>query len=246
MGPYLLASFLLLLAIPDSVLPQEQEIVSQQPEESPFDVGPVGDCRIPQTSYCMDVVTYEVPASIAELTSFIEFEIMGTAEEMQDDQGPGSCKDVYKETLCRKKFPRCSTEQNQVYYEAVQNCEDRLRSSCDEAIVRLVIKLGYCNSTQFDLHSGQGSCRSLSSYNQTGELQHCNSLESNILISDWMYEYIRLVDLTLQNSLYLSGGAHQRCWLRYGNFLCGALGQCLGGRVQLLNTQEDCEAVLNW
>lgn len=225
------------------VLPQEQEI-SQQPVGSAFDVGPIAGCQVPLTTYCTDI-TYEVPASIAELTEFIEFELRNIVdpEDGQRDPGAGDCRDVYKQTLCRNRFPRCSTQNNQVYFEASENCEERLRESCADR-ASSVIKLGYCNSTQLNLHSG--SCQRLSSYDQAGELQHCNLLDRDILVSDWMYEHIRQVDLKLQQDFPLILSSQSECWERYRNFLCSAVGQCVGSRIQLINTQETCEAVLNW
>lgn len=238
-------SLVLFLHMWSCVFPQEQEI-SQQPVGSPFDVGPIEGCQVPQTTYCTDI-TYEVPDSIAELTEFIEFELRNVVEPVdgQNDLGAGNCRDdLYKQTLCRNKFPRCSTQQNQVYFEALENCEERLREGCADR-ASSVIKLGYCNSTQLNLHSG--SCQRLSSYDQARELQHCNLLDRDILVSDWMYEHIRKVDLKLQEDFSFNYFSSQReCWQRYRNFLCSAVGQCVGSRIQLINTQETCEAVLNW
>lgn len=230
--------FLLFLQL-CSCVPQQLEI-SQQPEGSPFDVGPQESCQVPQTTYCTDV-TYQVPASIARLTEFIEFEIRNIVEPADDQSVPQDCIIVYKETLCHKKFPRCLSQLNQVYFETSVNCEERLRRSCPNR-VDSVIKLGYCNTTEFILHSG--SCRSLSSSN---ELQHCNLLERDILVSDWMFEYIRQVDLNLQQEYPLRLLSSQsECWQRYRNFLCSAVGRCVGSRVQLVNTMETCEEVLTW
>ena len=233
---------ILLSLWPNCVLPQEQEVSSLRPEENPFDVGPINSCQVPQTTFC-SMVTYEVPAPIAKLTDFIEMEIRSTVEDPADDQEEvQECMEVYKETLCRKQFPRCSAQDNLVYFEAVENCEERLRNLCPD-VASAVIKLEYCSSTQLNLYSG--SCRRLSSYNNT--LQHCNLLERDILVSDWMYERIRQVDLKLQQEFGLSYLSSQPdCWQKYRNFQCGAVGECVGDRTQLINSREACEAVLNW
>lgn len=187
-----LSTLVLCLIFSSYVLPQEQVL-----SEAGFDVGPVGSCKAPETAYCIEI-TYDVPAPIARLTEVIEFEIRNTVEppDSVDDAGP--CREILKETLCRKKFPRCSTQDNQVYYENPENCEERLSNNCNQRQAGSLIKLGYCESTQANLHSG--SCRTLSSYDQDNELQHCNLLDSDIQISDWMYSHIYQVNQQLQQS----------------------------------------------
>ena len=233
-----LVVFVLCLTFPTYVLPQEQVISGEG-----FDVGPVESCRVPETAYCTEI-TYDVPAPIARLAEVIEFEIRNTVESPDSVDDMGACRDILKETLCRKKFPRCSTQENQVYYENSVNCEERLRNNCIQRQADSLIKLGYCEGTQANLHSG--SCRTLSSYDQNNELEHCNLLDSDILISDWMYSHIYQIDKQLQlSNLPLLRHQHN-CWQLYTNFLCSAVGQCVGNRVQLINTQEMCEAVISW
>lgn len=175
-------------------------------------------------------------------------EIRSTVDGPGDDQEQDQeCMEVYKEALCRKQFPRCSTQNNLVYFEAVDNCAERLRNHCPDIMADAVIKLEYCNSTQLNLHSG--SCRTLSSYinDSNNGLQQCNMLDRDILVSDWMYERIRQVDLKLQQEFGLSYlSAQQDCWEKYRNFQCGAVGECVGDRTLLINSLETCQAVLNW
>lgn len=231
-----LQAFFLLLS--GYVLPQGQEVSAG----SPFDAGSVVGCEVPQTSYCTGI-TYEVPSSIAWLTEVIEFEIRNTVDpEGLGDRG--MCTAIFKETLCRKKFPRCSSEQNQVFFETSDNCEERLRSNCQPRLANSLVEVGRCNATQTSLRSG--SCRTLSSYNQDGDLQHCNLLGRDMHVSDWMYEYVKQVDLELQQSFHKILGHQLECWQQYRNFLCGAVGDCVGDRVWLINTMDTCQSVIDW
>lgn len=239
----LVLRLLLFLHLSCSVLPLQQDIFSQQPEGSQFNVGQIEDCLVPQTTYCTDI-TYQVPASIAWLTEFIEVEIRDIVDGPDGPDLGNACRDVYKETLCRNKFPSCSRQHNRVYFEVAENCKKRLRDNCAD-IASSVIKLGHCNSTELNLHSG--SCRRLSSHDDANQLQHCNLLEGDIFVSDWMYEYIRRLDLKLQEDFSTQILSFQpECWQQYRDFLCGAVGQCVGSSIQLINTQETCEAILNW
>lgn len=204
---------------------------------SPFDTGLLGDCEVPATNYCTGI-TYEVPAVFSRLTAFIEFEIKESVEVLEEDHP--TCVAAYKDTVCRKKFPRCSIERNQVYFERSENCEQRLRSECaDQA--NALIQSGFCNYTELNLDSG--SCRSLSSRNHSNELHQCNLLEGDILVSDWMYEYIKQIDSVLNESFIRFP---TNCWQKYRIFLCSVSGHCVGNRIQLINTREMCQAVLNW
>lgn len=223
-------------------LPQEQDISSQP--KNPFDAGAVSSCEVPETRYCADYVTYQVPSSIAWLAVIKDNKISNTIEPMEDDLSDSQCNiEILKETWCKKEFPRCSdsVESNQVLFEAPENCEERLRSSnCVQA--DSIIKRGFCQSSQSTLHSG--SCRTLSSHDQVGELQQCSALGEDVQVSDWMFHYISRVDMELRSGVLVR--QTQECWQLYRNFLCGAVGECVGERVRMINTQEMCQAILNW
>lgn len=105
-----LLAMLLWLATFHSVWPQDERIFSD-PEagggqlQRGLDVGRVDSCERPRTSYCTEV-EYEVPAAVSWLTEVIEYEIRNTVDPQDSEDDLGTCRDVLKETLCRKKFPR--------------------------------------------------------------------------------------------------------------------------------------------
>ena len=228
-------SFLLVLGC---VVPLEHELVSQAETlaTSALDVGSTEACEVPTTNFCG--IDYEVPAPIASLAESIESEIRTTV----DSDDSEACRSVFKEALCRKRFPRCSTSTNQVFFEPLDNCVEELSNNCAEQ-ASSYIESGLCNSTLSALLSG--SCRRLSEHDQASNfLQHCNQLERDIFVTDWMYEHIKQVDFQLQQATFLR--SQKTCWQEYRNFQCSAMGECTGNRVHLINTQGICERVINW
>ncbi len=200
-------------------------------------IGSVQECTTiaDDINYCSEYVTYEVPASIAWLAEIIESDIRNRVETPDI----GNCREVLKETYCKKKFPRCSMENNMVVFERSANCTERLQRNCATQAASL-IKVGFCNITQAPLDSG--TCEALSGYT---DLQHCSLLGTGLHVSNWMYQYILQTDLELQRSFQFLGN-QMECWELYRGFICTSLGRCVGEQVHLTNTQEMCESVLNW
>ena len=177
---------LTILQLGSFVLPQNQHISSEPSGQTGFVIGRVDSCETPTTTYC-DEVSYAVPSSIAWLTEVIEYEIRNKVEP-EDAEGDLNleCKDVLKETFCKKKFPRCSPGENRVFFETSENCTHRLQENCGRRGESL-IRAGLCNVVDAELRSE--TCLPLSEHGQV-QLQHCNLMERDTLVSDWMYQYI--------------------------------------------------------
>lgn len=207
---------------------------------SSLDIGSVRECIFAEEiNYCSEYVTYEVPSSIAWLANIIEAEIRNKVEGPDLGADVEMCRETLKETYCRKRFPSCSSENNLVTFGRSENCVARMQMNCVD-LAGSIIKAGLCNITQAPLHDG--SCRALSDHS---DLQHCNQLETDLHISNWMHRYVQLTDLELQQSAQILG-AQEQCWELYTTFTCSFLGHCAGERVLLTNTLEMCQSILDW
>ena len=232
-----LLSSVVIFGIWNGVHPQEQRIISSRSTLF-VDIGSIQQCAVADDiSYCSEYVTYEVPASIAWLANIIDSDIRSRVEN--PDLDDGECREILKETYCKKRFPRCSMENSMVLFETSENCAERLQSSCPDRASSL-IEVGYCNFTQAALNSG--TCNALSGHE---DLQHCNMLENNHHVSNWMHQYVWQTDLELQQDFRFLG-THLECWELYRDFMCSYIGRCVGQRVQLINNQEMCDSILNW
>ena len=215
-------------------MPQDQQI-----ENDVFDAGEVGACMVPQTLYCSEI-RHQVPASIARLAQIIEIEIRSAVEPDGGDISTG-CKEIIKETLCKQRFPICSPVLSTVTFTSSDNCEERLRDSCSGSVFNQLIGKGFCNYSQSSFQAG--SC----SRNFSDQLQHCNMLiHEGIQVTDWMHQYIRHLDMSLQDESYNTLRYNSVCWHKYTSYFCNFNGKCTGNRIHLINTYEICESLHDW
>ena len=236
----------LLLRLSGQALPQDEQI-SSGPSTSYRSSNEVlaDSCKMPATSsssssvvYCSEVVNYTVPSPIARIAEFLDHEVMGTVEAIED--ASSVCKDVLKETYCKRKFPRCSSDQ--VLFEIPHNCAERLEDSCGD-LGRSLINDNFC-ATEVQAPLRSGECRPLTSYDTKGSLQYCGRLEQSLHVSEWMYQYILQVDVELDREILLTSPT--MCWERYQNFFCSAVGNCTGENVEQVNTVERCKSIPQW
>ena len=205
-----------------------------------FDAGPVNSCEIPATNFCLGV-DYRVPSSVARLAPIIEEEIRGQYEMTREDM---DCATAVRDIQCAQRFPRCSDDgaELQVTLSSL-NCNERL-SVCSSDVRSLLDEQGFCmlgGTSRID------ECRPVTEYGH--QFQSCpNSM--NWRVTKWMYDVVNHTDIQVTEQLQGAlGGVDFQCRQKYAHFACQFIGRCTleeVPRVELVNTYEQCEDVVNW
>ena len=229
------------LAVLCSAVPLDrrtEEVAMQLPAR--FDAGPVNSCEIPATNFCS--VDYSVPTSVARLTLVIEEEIRNIYER---DRANGlECAQALRDIRCAQRFPRCSADNTQVTVSSL-NCT-KMISVCPRAIQMMLQAEGFCtlNST-----SVIGECKAVTEYGY--QFRHCPMGSSNNWhVTRWMHDIMVHADVQLAAQFNGTlGNADPECRRMYATYLCQFMGRCtshLAPRVEVVNTYEMCEDVINW
>lgn len=238
----LLASLLLLIfstPILQGLSQENQNHGIITPELNPFDGGAVGSCEVPTTSYC-DAVDYPVPTTIARLAAIIE---NGIRREVRG-QGATDCAAAYKQVLCRMRFPRCQdpVEGTENQYSTVslnsQDCSTLTDAGCIPALTQVCMSL-----TQGTVPAT--GCRPVSELLRDYTFTACDmeSLQSTP-VTEWMLEYMKFADRTARGVLYMD----VHCGQNLATFMCNSIGRCTedGNRIEIVNSYEKCNDVLDW
>ena len=231
------------LAVLCSAVPLERrtrEEVAMQPPAR-FDAGPVNSCEIPATNFCS--IDYSVPTSVARsLTLVIEEEIRNQYE-MDKVNGP-ECAQALRDIRCAQRFPRCSADNTQVTVSSL-NCT-KMISVCPSDIQTMLQAEGFCtlNST-----SVIGECKAVAEYGY--QFRQCPMGSSNNwYVTRWMHDV--MVHADVQLAAQFNGtlrNTNPECKRKYATYFCQFMGRCTSHvqpRVEVVNTYEMCEDVINW
>ena len=206
-----------------------------------FDAGPVNSCEIPNTTICS--VDYSVPTSVASLTPVIEEEIQN--QYKVDNASSGlACAQALREIRCAQRFPRCSEDGTEVTLSSL-NCTAMI-SVCSSLIQNILQEEGFCTLGNT---SRIGECQPVTEYGY--QFRHCPMGSSDSwCVTRWMYNIMMHVDVQLvaQFSGTL-GNADPECRRKYATYFCQFMGRCTSDqepRVEVVNTYELCEEVVNW
>ena len=230
------------LAFLCSAVPLERRTM-QTPMQLPaqFDAGPVNSCEIPATNFCS--VGYSVPTSVASLTLVIEEEIR---KQYERDKGNGlECAQGLRTIRCAQRFPRCSADSSQVTLSSL-NCTERV-SLCPENIRTMLQAEGFCTLGSTSL---MGNCKPVTEYGY--QFRHCPMGSSdNWYVTRWMHDVMVHADVQLVarfNGTALSSISTE-CKRKYATYFCQFMGRCTSHvepRVEVVNTYEQCEDMINW
>ena len=213
------------------------------------DAGPIDSCVLLQESTVCGV-NYSVPASLAKIAAAIELNIAGVTDS-RSVFNTDECIAAAREVACAQRFPRCEVQEggDVMVHLSSEDCEDRLRASCHQATVNVLLDNEYC-SLRSSVRETAG-CRSTAEFAADAlagsrELQYCTEDRQ---MTPWMYELLLYYDA-------LFGGIAddlrrqfaETCYQRQANFTCQLLGQCSedGQRVDVINTRQMCEDFINW
>ena len=225
------------LAVLCSAVPLERRTAMQLPAR--FDAGLVNSCEIPAANFCS--VDYSVPTSVARLTLVIEEEIRNQYEE--DKERGLECAQALRDIRCAQRFPRCSADNTQVTLSSL-NCTERI-SLCPSEIRTMLQAEGFCtlNGT-----SVIGECRPVTEYGY--QFQHCPIGSSDSwYVTRWMHDVMVHTDVQLAAQFDGILGNNPECRRRYATYFCQFMGRCTSHeepRVEVVNTYETCEEVINW
>ena len=206
-----------------------------------FNAGPVNSCEIPAANFCS--VDYSVPTSVARLTLVIEEEIRNQYEGDRDNNGL-ECAQALRDIRCAQRFPRCSADSTQVILSSL-NCTERI-SLCPNNTRMMLQAEGFCTLGNT---SPIGGCRPLTEYGY--QFRHCPMGSSDSwCVTGWMYDIMVHADVQLVGQFNGTlGNSNPECRRRYATYYCQFMGRCTSdeeSRVEVVNTYEMCEEVINW
>ena len=221
-----------------NAVPLERRTAMQLPAR--FDAGLVNSCEIPAANFCL--VNYSVPTSVARLTLVIEEEIRNRYEE-DEDKGL-ECAQGLRAIRCAQRFPRCSADSTQVTLSSL-NCTERI-SLCPGYIRMMLQAEGFCTLGGTSL---MGGCRPLIEYGY--QFRHCPMSSDSWYVTRWMHDVMRHADVQLAGQFNGTalGNTNSECRRRYATYFCQFMGRCTSDeepRVEVVNTYEMCEEVINW
>ena len=229
------------LAFLCNAVPLERRTV-QTPMQLParFDAGPVNSCEIPATNFCS--VDYSVPTSVASLTLVIEEEIRN---QYEGDIGNGmECAHALRTIRCAQRFPRCSADSSQVTLSSL-NCTERV-SVCRKNIRTMLQAEGFCTLGSTSL---MGDCKPVTEYGY--QFRQCPMGSSdNWHVTRWMHDV--MVHADVQLAAQFNGtlrSTNSECKRKYATYFCQFMGRCTSHvepRVEVVNTYEQCEDMINW
>jgi len=241
---FILCSSLLQFILLCSAVPLQKrtvgpgETVMQIPPR--FDAGLVNSCEIPATNFCLGI-DYPVPSSVARLAPIIEEEIRGQYEggELSD------CAAAVRSIRCAQRFPRCSENGPKITLTSL-NCTERIMA-CSSDIRSQLEAEGFCT---LGGTSNSVECRPMTDYDGHN-FQSC-STSADWRMTRWMYDVMVHADKQVTHGLRpggVLGSVDQQCQQKYADFVCQFNGRCTSEsapRVEIVNTYELCEEVLNW
>ena len=205
-----------------------------------FDAGPVNSCEIPAANFCL--VNYSVPTSVASLTLVIEEEIRNLYKIDQDNGL--ECARALRDIRCAQRFPQCSEDSTEVTLSSL-NCTEMI-SVCPSNIPMMLQEEGFCTLSGTSVI---GECQPLTEYGY--QFQQClGSSDSSWYVTRWMYDF--MVHTDVQLTAYFNGtlrNINPECRRRYATYFCQFMGRCTSHeepRVEVVNTYEMCEEVINW
>jgi len=214
------------------------ETVMQIPPR--FDAGLVKSCAIPATNFCSGI-DYPVPSSVARLAPIIEEEIRGQYEQYRGGE-LSDCAAAVRSIRCAQRFPRCSENGTKVNLTSL-NCNERIMA-CPNNTRLLLVAEGFC--TLGDT-SHTGECRPMTGYGY--DFQSC-SASADWRVTSWMHDIMVHTDKQVTQGLRGAlGTVDLQCQQKYADFVCRFSGRCTSEtvpRVEIVNTYELCEEVLNW
>ena len=239
---FILCSSLLQFILLCSAVPLQKrtvgpgETVMQIPPR--FDAGPVSSCEIPATNFCSGI-DYPVPSSVARLAPIIEEEIRGQYE----GEGPSDCAAAVRSIRCAQRFPRCSENGPPITLTSL-NCTERIMA-CPSDIRSHLEAEGFCT---LGGTSHTVECRPMTEY-LDHDFQSC-STSADWRVTRWMYDFMVHADKQVTHGLGGAlGSVDLQCQQKYADFVCRFNGRCTSEaepRVEIVNTYELCEEVLNW
>ena len=204
-----------------------------------FDAGPVNSCEVPATHFCS--VDYSVPTSVATLTLVIEEELRKEYEAF-NASFELECSQTLRDIRCAQRFPRCSANSTHVTLSSL-NCTEML-SVCPVSLRMQLQEQGFCSLAGESLI---GECRPVTEYEY--QFVHC-PVSPSMRVTRWMYDIMMHVDLRLR-SLFNGtlGNVEPRCRRLFASYFCEFMGRCTmqeEPRVEVMNTYEKCEGMINW
>ena len=206
---------------------------------NPSDGGHLSSCELPafeQGSVCSDVVDYSVPTSITRLIKVIENSVLQSLDEIFLNEDLEECKDSYRKVICRHRFPKCIAKAGSSSKEVIIN-EHYTEELCGDIAERV--------SNVQKRYTLDETCSSISELAADFNFRRCSVNEEN-LVTPWMLEYLKAVDLTLSHesaALYSIPG----CGKRFAFHKCNFIGRCSSeGRVEFINSYESCRSATDW
>lgn len=188
-------------------------------------------------SICSDVVDYAVPTPIAKLATIIESSISSSRDGVDN----GECRDNYRRSLCQHRFPRCQPSAGSSSLEVILN---------EQTYTTMLAATEKCASyadrfsRQERIFTLDDSCRPISELTVGFNFMRC-SVEQKNLVTPWMFEYLKSVDLTLSHEpefLYVI----LPCGEQLAFHLCNFIGRCTNdGHVEFINNYEFCTKTIN-
>ena len=205
----------------------------------PFDGGLLSSCEKPsfkRDSICSDVVNYTVPTPITRLVAVIESSVSQSLDEIFLNEDLEECKDRYRKVICRHRFPKCIAKAGSSNKEVIIN-EHYTEELCGDVAERV--------SNVQKRYTLDETCSPISELAADFNFRRCSVNEEN-LVTPWMLEYLKAVDLTLSHesaALYSIPG----CGKRFAFHKCNFIGRCSSeGRVEFINSYDSCRSATNW
>jgi len=208
-----------------------------------FDAGPVDSCEIPPTNFCSGI-DYPVPSSVARLAPIIEEEIRGQYEQYQGGE-LSKCAAAVGGIRCAQRLPRCCENGTHTNLTSLNGTE-RILDECPSNTHSEVVAEGFC--TLGDT-SHTVECRPMTGFGY--EFQSC-SASDDWRVTSWMHDIMVHADKQVTHGLRPGGALGSvdlQCQQKYADFVCRFNGRCTSEaapRVEIVNTYELCEEVLNW
>ena len=232
------------------------DTVVERPPDNPFDGGEINSCvRLnPEnvSTYC--TIDYDVPAYVAAIAPILLSEIRGALSNARSD----SCSTTLREILCSQKFPRCRLQESgDVHIEQTytQSCNQRLQTDCSTERYNGLQQqhvCGFPNVTARDTDQLPASpCQPVAEYEFNLQLCHTVIDADKTMVTPWMFELMKQKDAVVHSELRdnLDGLLIDRtCQRKWAAYYCQSVGRCNsdGTRIELVNTMEDCEMLLQW
>jgi len=242
---FILSSLLLQFILLCSAVPLQKRTVGPRETRMQipprFDAGPVNSCEIPATNFCSGI-DYPVPSSVARLAPIIEEEVRGQYEQYKVGN-LADCGAAVQIIRCAQRFPRCSENSSQITLTSL-NCAERILAC--PSFIRLQLE-----AEEFCTLGGTSNitveCRPMTNYSY--DFRSC-STSADWRVTRWMYDIMVHADKQVTQGLRGAlGSVDSQCQQKYADFVCRFNGRCTSEeapRVEIVNTYELCEEVLNW